>query len=99
MTRDEIKIMMQDDPEALCDLVLELQEKLEKLENQTAKDSHNSSKRIQISSSCFVEQVLHMAICDHDRILEMMENGCRLDYTSIIKITQFLLIKAHIKSL
>ena len=44
MTRDEIKIMMRDDPEALCDLVLELQEKVKKLENQSAKDSHNSSK-------------------------------------------------------
>ncbi|MEW5971930.1 MAG: IS66 family transposase [Pseudomonadota bacterium] len=44
MTRDEIKKMMEDDPEALCDLVLELQERVKKLENQTAKDSHNSSK-------------------------------------------------------
>ena len=44
MTRDEIKIMMKDEPDALCDLVLKLQKKLEKLENQIAKDSHNSSK-------------------------------------------------------
>ncbi len=44
MTRDEIKILMRDDPESLCDLILELQQKLEKLENQVAKDSHNSSK-------------------------------------------------------
>lgn len=44
MTRDEIKNMMRDNPEALCDLVLELQEKLKKLENQIARDSHNSSK-------------------------------------------------------
>ena len=44
MTRDEIKIMMQDDPETLCDLVLELQEKVTSLENQIAKDSHNSSR-------------------------------------------------------
>lgn len=44
MTRDEIKKMMKDDPEALCDLVLALQARLNKLEHQTAKDSHNSSK-------------------------------------------------------
>jgi transposase len=44
MTRDEIKRMMHDDPDALCDLVLKLQERVKMLENQTVKDSHNSSK-------------------------------------------------------
>lgn len=51
MTREEIKILIQIDPDAVCDRILKLQEKVQHLEerirhieNKLAKDSHNSSK-------------------------------------------------------
>lgn len=44
MTRDEIKALIDNGPELLCDFILGLLERIQKLENQLAKDSHNSGK-------------------------------------------------------
>jgi len=44
MTRDDIKTMIANDPELVCDLILKLMERIEQLEKRLAKDSHNSSK-------------------------------------------------------
>ncbi len=44
MTRDEIQSMIDNNPELLCDFILGLLERIQKLENQLAKDSHNSGK-------------------------------------------------------
>jgi transposase len=44
MTRDEIKSMMEHDPDLVCDLIITLMERIEQLEKRLSKDSHNSSK-------------------------------------------------------
>ena len=44
MTGDDIKAMIEYDPELVCDLILKLMERIEQLEKLLAKDSHNSSK-------------------------------------------------------
>lgn len=44
MTRDEIKSMLEHDPDRVCDFIIALMERIEQLEKRLSQDSHNSSK-------------------------------------------------------
>lgn len=44
MTREEVRKLIETDPELVVEFILRLEERITQLENQLAKDSHNSSK-------------------------------------------------------